>query len=54
MNQIVFKSKQGEDCEIVRNKTRLVAQGCSQVKGLDFGETFAHVARLEAITILLC
>jgi hypothetical protein len=37
----------------VRNKARLVAQGFSQVKGLDFGETFAHVARLEAIRILL-
>jgi hypothetical protein len=37
----------------VRNKARLVAQGFSQVEGLDFGETFAHVARLEAIGILL-
>jgi hypothetical protein len=37
----------------VRNKARLVDQGFSQVKGLDFGETFAHVARLEAISILL-
>jgi hypothetical protein len=37
----------------VRNKARLVAQGFSQVKGLDFGETFAHVARLETIRILL-
>jgi hypothetical protein len=37
----------------VRNKARLVAQGFSQVEGLDFGETFAHVARLEAIMILL-
>jgi hypothetical protein len=37
----------------VRNKARLVAQGFSQVKSLDFGETFAHVARLEAIRILL-
>jgi hypothetical protein len=36
----------------VRNKARLVAQGYSQV-GLDFGETFAHVARLEVIRILL-
>jgi hypothetical protein len=33
----------------VRNKARLVAQGYSQVEGLDFGETFAPVARLEAI-----
>jgi hypothetical protein len=37
----------------VRNKTCLVAQGYSQVKGLDFGETFAPIARLEAIRILL-
>jgi hypothetical protein len=37
----------------VRNKAHLIAQGCSQVKGLDFGKTFAHVARLEAIRILL-
>jgi hypothetical protein len=37
----------------VRNKARLVAQGFSQVEGLDIGKTFAHVARLEAISILL-
>jgi hypothetical protein len=49
----VFKNKQGEDGEVVRNKAHLVAQGFSQVEGLDFGETFAPVARLEAIRILL-
>jgi hypothetical protein len=49
----VFKNKQGEDGEVVRNKARLVAQGFSQVEGLDFGETFAPVARLETIRILL-
>jgi hypothetical protein len=37
----------------VRNKARFVAQGYSQAEGLDFGETFTHVARLEAIRILL-
>jgi hypothetical protein len=37
----------------VRNKAHLIAQGYSQVKGLDFRETFAPVARLEAIRILL-
>jgi hypothetical protein len=37
----------------VRNKARLVAQGYSQVEGLDFEETFASVARLEAIRILI-
>jgi hypothetical protein len=49
----VFKNKQGENGEIVRNKARLVAQGFSQVEGLDFGETFAPIAHLEAIRILL-
>src|SRR5207253_3176579 len=38
---------------VVRNKARLVAKGFSQVERLDFGETFALVARLEAICILL-
>jgi hypothetical protein len=37
----------------VRNKALLVDQGFSQVEGQDFGETFAPVARLEAIRILL-
>jgi hypothetical protein len=37
----------------VRNKAHLVAQDFSQVKGLYFGETFAHVAHLEVIRILL-
>jgi hypothetical protein len=49
----VFKNKQGEDGEVVRNKARLVTQGYSQVEGLDFRETFTPVARLEAIRILL-
>jgi hypothetical protein len=49
----VFKNKQVEDGEIVRNKTRLIAQGFSQVEVLDFRETFAPIARLEAIGILL-
>jgi hypothetical protein len=37
----------------VRNKARHVTQGFSQVEGLDFAETFAHIARLDAIRILL-
>jgi hypothetical protein len=48
-----FKNNQGEDGEVVRNKARLVAQGYSQVEGLDFRETFAPVARFEAFRILL-
>jgi transposase InsO family protein len=49
----VFRNKQNEDGLVVRNKARLVAQGFTQVVGLDFGETFSPVARLEAIRILL-
>jgi hypothetical protein len=49
----VFKNKQGENGEVVRNKACLVAHGYSQVEGLYFGQTFAPVARLEAIRILL-
>jgi hypothetical protein len=37
----------------MRKKTHLVAQVFSQVKGLDFGETFAPVTHLEVIRILL-
>ena len=36
-----------------RNKARLVAQGYNQQEGIDYDETFAPVARLEAILILL-
>jgi hypothetical protein len=49
----VFKNKHGQDGEVVRNKARLVAEGFSQVEGLDFGRTFAPIARLEVIRILL-
>jgi hypothetical protein len=49
----VFRNKQDDQGLIVQNKARLVAKGFSQVEGLDFGETFALVARLEAICILL-
>jgi hypothetical protein len=47
----VWKNKEGENGEVVRNKSRLVAQGYSQKEGLDYEETFAPVARLEAIRI---
>jgi hypothetical protein len=49
----VFRSKQDEHGVVTRNKARLVAKGYSQVEGLDFGETYAPVARLESISILL-
>jgi hypothetical protein len=49
----VFYNKQDDQGIVVRNKARLIAKGFTQVDGLDFGETFAPVARLEAIRILL-
>jgi hypothetical protein len=49
----VWKNKEGEKGEVVRNKSRLVTQGFSQKEGIDYEETFAPVARLEAIRILL-
>jgi hypothetical protein len=49
----VWKNKEGEKGEVVRNKSRLVAQGFSQKEGIDYEDTFAPVACLEAIRILL-
>jgi hypothetical protein len=42
----VFHNKEVEHGVVRRNKARLVAKGYSQVKDLDFDETFAFVARL--------
>ena len=49
----IYHNKQDEHGQVVRNKARIVAQGYTQVDGIDFDETFAPVARLEAICILL-
>ena len=51
--KLIFRNKKDEDGQVVRNKARLVAQGYTQVEGIDFDETFAPVASLEAIRILL-
>jgi hypothetical protein len=49
----VFHNKQDEHGVATRNKARLVAKGYSQVECLDYDETFAPIARLESIHILL-
>ncbi|XP_042972981.1 uncharacterized protein LOC122304782, partial [Carya illinoinensis] len=49
----VFRNKKDESGVITRNKARLVAQGFNQEEGIDYDETYAPVARLEAIRMLL-
>ncbi|GJS77663.1 copia protein [Tanacetum coccineum] len=49
----VFRNKLDENGIVSRNKARLVAQGYNQQEGIDYDETYASVARLESIRILL-
>ena len=49
----IFKNKTDESGCVIRNKAHLVSQGYAQVEGVDFDETFAPMARLEAIHLLL-
>jgi len=49
----VFKNKLNENGNIIRNKVRLVAKGCFLEEDIDFEDSYAPVARLKAITILL-
>nr|GEU84399.1 retrovirus-related Pol polyprotein from transposon TNT 1-94 [Tanacetum cinerariifolium] len=49
----LFKNKHDEEQTIIRNKSRLVVRGYRQEKGIDFKESFAPVARMEAIRIFL-
>ncbi|GJY92310.1 retrovirus-related pol polyprotein from transposon TNT 1-94 [Tanacetum coccineum] len=49
----VYRNKLDENGVVTRNKTRLVAQGYNQQEGIDYDKTYAPVARLESIRILL-
>ncbi|GJS77696.1 retrovirus-related pol polyprotein from transposon TNT 1-94 [Tanacetum coccineum] len=49
----ILKNKMDEHGVVVKNKARLVAQGYNQQEGINYNETFAHVARFEAIGIFL-
>ncbi|GKC72414.1 gag-pol polyprotein, partial [Tanacetum coccineum] len=49
----LWKNKKDEDQTIIHNKARLVAKGYAQEEGIDFEESFAPVARLEAVQIFV-
>jgi hypothetical protein len=49
----VYRTKQNADSSINKYKARLVVKGYAQVFGVDFLETFAPVARLDTIRLLL-
>nr|GEY05532.1 copia protein [Tanacetum cinerariifolium] len=49
----IFKNKKDKSSWVIRNKERLVAVGYSQQECIDYDETFAPVARIEAIRLFL-
>nr|GEW05672.1 hypothetical protein [Tanacetum cinerariifolium] len=49
----LWKNKRDEENTVIRNKSRFVAKGYAQKEGVDFEESFAPVARLEAIQLFI-
>jgi hypothetical protein len=49
----VSRNKLNEDRKVRRNKTRLVCNGYAHIEGIEFEETFAPIAKMEAIHLLL-
>jgi hypothetical protein len=49
----VYRTKYASDGSVEIHKTRLVAKVFSQVEGIDYNETFAHVAKMNSICLVL-
>nr|GEX25597.1 hypothetical protein [Tanacetum cinerariifolium] len=49
----LFKNKRDEENTVIRNKTHLVVMGYRQEEGIEFEESFAPVARMEAVRTFL-
>ena len=49
----IFRNKTNDEGNVIRNKAHLLAQGYSQMEGVDYDETFVPVAHMESIKILL-
>nr|GFB25625.1 hypothetical protein [Tanacetum cinerariifolium] len=49
----LWKNKRDEENTVIRNKIHLVAKGYAQKEGVDFEESFAPVARLEAVRLFI-
>ena len=49
----VFRVKKDNMGKVVRYKARLVVKGYSQKEGIDYGQVFSPVARMESIRILI-
>ena len=49
----IFRNKLDENAEVIINKERLVCKWYAQEEGIDYGEKFAPIARMEGVRILL-
>jgi hypothetical protein len=49
----VFKVKKNENGAVTHHKARLVVKGYAQMRGVDYDEVFARVAKMEAVRLLV-
>jgi hypothetical protein len=49
----VYKTKYALDGSVERHKARFIAKGFYQIEGIDYNETFSHVAKMNSIRLIL-